>query len=235
MKVFTAICTLILISTTTFAQVSEEEKQALLDLYVSTDGNNWNNTWDVNTPVKEWHGVTVEDNQVTGINLMFNNLKGQLPSSIGVLSHLKNMELSFNQIDGSLPVSLGKLENLKSFAINSNRIKGSIPSSIGNLDQLEQLHLSSNLLSGALPATLGDLTNLAVLNVFDNSLTGTIPFGLSESENLTKLIVAENDIIIADALSDVLLFEVDNENTRFITPTSFTNKTVLAIETSDDN
>ena len=235
MKIFTTIFTLILISASTFAQVSEEEKQALLDLYVSTDGNNWNNTWDVNTPVKDWHGVTVEDNKVIALNLMFNNLKGQLPSSIGVLTNVQNIEFSFNQINGALPSSLGLLVNLKSFAINSNQIKGTIPSSIGNLDQLEELHLSSNHLLGAIPAVLGDLGNLKILNVFDNNLSGTIPFALSESKNLKKLIIAENEIILTDALAHVVLFEVDNENTRFITPTSFTNKTVIAIETSDDD
>ena len=132
MKIFTTIFAFILLSASVIAQVSEVEKQALLDLYVSTDGNSWNNTWDVNTPVKEWYGVTVEDNKITQINLMFNNLKGELPSSLSVLSQLENLELSFNQIEGTIPASFGDLESLKSFAINSNRISGSIPSSSTN-------------------------------------------------------------------------------------------------------
>ncbi len=234
MRIFTTLCALVLISAATVAQVNEKEKQALLDLYVTTDGNNWNTTWDVNTPVKEWHGVTVEDSHVTALNLMFNNLKGQLPNSIGSLTSLETLELSFNQIEGTLPTTIGEIESLKSFAINSNLVKGTIPASFGKLIHLEQLHLSSNHLLGALPTALGNLENLEVLNVFDNNLSGTIPFGLSESKTLTKLIIAENEIILSDALSDVLLFEVDNENTRFITPSTFTNKTVLAIETSDD-
>lgn len=235
MKIFTTLCILILVSVTTFAQVSENEKQALIDLYTATDGNNWNTTWNFNTPVKEWHGVTVKDNQVTQINLMFNNLKGELPASLGQLANLESIEFSFNQINGVLPGSLGTLESLKTLAINSNQLKGAIPSSLGNLVQLEQLHLSSNLLTGVIPATLGNLEHLEILNVFDNNLTGTIPLTILESDNLKKLVLAENEIIVTDALADVILFKIDNQNTRFITPNSFKDKTVIAIETNDDN
>ncbi len=234
MKKYTTLLALILITSFSFAQVSKNEKAALLDLYASTDGINWNTNWDVNTPVKDWHGVTISDDKVIAINLMFNNLKGELPASISSLVHLENLELSFNQIDGSLPSSLGNLKSLKSLAINSNQITGTIPADLGNLKNLEELHLSSNSLSGTIPASLGSLNNLETFNIFDNSITGTLPYGLTESKNLKKLVVAENEIIITNAIAETRVFKVDNENTRFKTPRTFINKTVLAIETSDD-
>ena len=235
MKKLTTLFTLFFISTSIFAQVSEGEKQSLLDLYISTNGDNWNTTWDANTPVAEWHGVTVSDNQVVAINLMFNNLKGYIPTSIGQLENLESLELSFNQITGTLPSAIGGMTQLKTFAINGNQLEGSIPNSLGNLSNLEQLHLSSNNFSGAIPSSLGNLTNLETLNVFDNSLTGTVPFGLSQSSHLKKLVIAENDIIAADTFAQVNLFEVDNDNTLFKTPETFKEKTVIAIETSDDS
>lgn len=235
MKIITTFFALILLATSAIAQVSPTEKQALLDLHTATDGANWNNTWNIETPVKDWHGVTVTNNQVTALNLMFNNLKGEIPASINDLKHIKSIELSFNQINGVLPATLGELKDLKTLAINSNQIQGSIPTGIGELDNLKQLHLSSNQLSGSIPSTLGELSNLEVLNVFDNNLTGTIPYALSKSNRLEKLIIAENDIIVNENLADIVLFEVDNENTMFKTPSSFINKTVIAIETSDDD
>lgn len=235
MRKLATLFILIFVSTSVFAQVSEAEKQALLDLYVQTDGDNWNTTWDVNTPVKSWHGVVVDNNHVVSLNLMFNNLKGKLPSSIGQLENLETLELSFNQLTGTIPVSIGEIKSLKNLAINSNQLQGSIPSSLGNLVNLFQLHLSSNELIGTIPVALGELKYLEVLNVFDNGLTGTLPFGLSESKSLKSLVVAENDLIITDTFADIRLFKVDNNKTRFITPNAFKNKTVLAIETSDDN
>ncbi|MFT5004376.1 MAG: hypothetical protein ACI836_001279 [Saprospiraceae bacterium] len=234
MKKLITLFTMLFMSACLFAQVSEGEKHALLDFYISTNGDTWNTTWDANTPVAEWHGVTVKNNQVVAVNLMFNNLKGHLPTSIGQLENLQSLELSFNQITGTLPVSIGGMTQLKTLAINGNQLEGTIPESLGNLSNLEQLHLSSNNFSGSIPSSLGGLANLETLNVFDNSLTGTIPLGLSQFSHLKKLVIAENDIIAADTFAQVNLFEVDNDNTLFKTPKTFKEKTVLAIETSDD-
>ena len=57
-----------------FAQVSLSEKQVLIDLYNNTNGENWSHNWDLGETVSEWYGVTVEENNIIGIELMFNNL-----------------------------------------------------------------------------------------------------------------------------------------------------------------
>jgi len=113
MRIYILLFTLVFAASGTFAQVSSLEKQALLDLYTATDGEQWNKSWDVNTPVANWYGVTVTKNKVTEINLMFNNLKGEIPNSIGNLKNINKLELSFNQLDGTLPESLGKLKELE--------------------------------------------------------------------------------------------------------------------------
>lgn len=235
MKIYTTFLFVLLLATTALAQVSSTEKQALLDLYQATDGNNWNNTWDIHSPVSNWYGVSVSNNKVVALDLKFNNLKGELPTTMNNLVHIENIELSFNQISGTLPENISDLKQLKMFAINSNQIEGNIPNSFGSLNKLQELHISSNQISGNIPATLGNLNNLITLNVFDNNLTGTLPYAFSESKNLKKLIIAENELIVNENLADVVLFEVDNENTLFKTPNAFANKTVIAIETSDDD
>lgn len=234
MKNLLLTLTFSVLSFTLIAQISPKEKQALVDFYLATNGENWVNTWDINEPVSNWYGVTIENNQVTGISLLFNNMDGTIPSSIGDLEYLKSLELSFNKLAGTIPSSIGKLSKLELLALNGNNINGSIPSSIGDLSTLKELHLSSNELSGVIPTPIGSLANLEVLNVFDNDLSGTLPIGLSYSENLKKLVVAENELIETEAYSTVLLFNNDPnfKPTNSLLPSA---KTVIAIETSDDN
>ena len=225
---------LLLFTFSLFAEVTNAEKQALVDLYLATDGENWTNTWDLNDAVSTWHGVTVTNDKVTSISLLFNNMHGELPASLGSLTHLTKLELSFNQLSGKIPASLGNITGLKILAFNGNNLDGFIPESLGNITTLEELHLSSNQLTGVIPQTIGKLTNLTILNVFDNDLEGVIPADLVFNQNLKQLIIAENNIEQSDAFAGILLFE-GNKNPQFkkpsITPAS---KTVIAIETSDD-
>src|SRR5690606_38772762 len=187
------------------AQVSKEEKQVLLNLYTATNGPNWNTPWDLDEPVATWHGVTVNNNTVVGINLLYNNLNGPLPASLGTLKNLKKLELSFNPISGKLPPELGELEQLEVLAINATALEGNIPASLGKLTNLKQLHLSSNQLSGSIPEGLGDLKQIEVFNVFDNNLSGKLPLGLRTCVNLKELMVAENNFTNPEDFSVILL------------------------------
>jgi Leucine-rich repeat (LRR) protein len=223
-----------LFTTILVAQISHIEKQALLDFYVATNGKNWVKTWNIEEPVTKWHGITVEDNKVTGISLLFNNIEGVLPASIGNLENLKVLELSFNKISGTIPLEIGKLDKLNLLALNGNNLSGNIPSSIGNLKALKYLHVSSNTFDGTLPITIGNLSNLEILNVFDNNLTGTLPIGLLNSKKIKKIIIDANEIIDTEAYASLLLFNKDsnfNPNTSLL-PSA---KSIIAIETSDDN
>ncbi|WP_432410907.1 leucine-rich repeat domain-containing protein [Rasiella sp. SM2506] len=216
------------------AQVTPKEKQALLDFYIETQGDQWVQSWDINTPVSEWQGITVENDKVTGISLLFNNVAGELPASIGDLVHLKTLELSFNKIQGALPETLGNLKNLEVLAFNGNALTGVIPGSLGNLTNLKQLHLSSNKLTGNVPTAINNLTELEVFNVFDNNLAGSLPVQLANNSNLKELMIAENNFTNIEMFSIVLLSNsgaLDLEK-RTLVPTA---KTVIAIESSDDN
>src|SRR5690606_25780107 len=126
-------CVCMFFVTIVLAQISNEEKQVLLNLYTATDGPNWNIQWDLEKPVETWHGVTVVNNTVTGINLLFNNLNGTLPTTLGELKNLEKLELSFNSISGKIPNEVGNLEKLEVLAINGTALTGSIPASLGNL------------------------------------------------------------------------------------------------------
>ncbi|RMA58904.1 leucine-rich repeat domain-containing protein [Ulvibacter antarcticus] len=215
------------------AQVSEQQKEALLDIYVATQGENWVNTWDVNQPVDQWYGVLVKNDKVVSLNLMFNNMVGSLPSSISNLTDLQTLELSFNELNGEIPAAIGDLNELKLLALNGNNLTGNIPASLGNVQTLTELHLSSNQLEGQLPTSLSNLTKLELLNVFDNKLTGTLPLGLAHSKNLQQIVIAENEIIDTEGYASLLLFKSETEfkNSNPLNPSA---KTIIASETSDD-
>jgi len=226
---FIAFCT------TLFAQVSTQEKQALIDFYNATNGEQWNNSWEVDQPVSEWQGVTLENDKVIGITLLFNNVEGTIPSSIGNLTNLETLELSFNKINGELPTTIGNLKTLKVLALNGNNLSGAIPTSLGNLTQLKQFHVSSNKLTGAIPASVQNLTLLEVFNVFDNQLTGILPTDLAQNNNLKELMVAENNFTNPEMFSMVLLSNSGAllDLTKEPSITSPANS-IIAIETSDD-
>ncbi|MDY8138495.1 hypothetical protein [Aquimarina sp. 2201CG5-10] len=176
--------------------VSAAEKQALIDLYNSTNGPNWtNNTnWNTNAPVCDWFGVTVVDGKVTKISLINNGLLGTIPDSFGNLTNLDYVAFAINQLSGSLPASIGNLINVETFSVERNAMTGTIPTSIGNMTALKVLILGSNQFTGSIPSSLGNLSNLTTLNLFRNQLDGSIPSELGNLSNLTTLNLFSNQL-----------------------------------------
>ena len=62
--VFGVIVFCLVFTTAVNAMVPKSEKNVLLELYKSTQGQKWNTTWDVNAPVDTWFGVTVQNGHV---------------------------------------------------------------------------------------------------------------------------------------------------------------------------
>ncbi|MBO1351433.1 MAG: putative Ig domain-containing protein [Hormoscilla sp. GUM202] len=191
-----------------------DDYAALQALYNSTGGKNWtdNTGWDVSSPippfandVNDWHGVTVDVNsRVTHLYLPSNNLNGTLPSELGDLSSLLDLELYSNSLSGTLPSELGDLSNLQKLELYSNSLSGTLPSELGSLSSLLDLELDDNSLSGTLPSELGSLSNLQKLELYSNSLSGTLPSELDSLSNLQKLELYSN------SLSGTLPSELDS-------------------------
>ena len=152
--VLLALC-LLLANGTVKAQVSSEDKAILIDIYKSTNGSSWVDSWDITTPVTDWYGVSVKDDKVVGINLFRNNLSGSLPTSIGGLKNLEELNLSFNRISGAIPSQISQLSNLRILKLEMNALNGSLPKNMKNLKALEEFTAFNNLLSGTLPKEIG--------------------------------------------------------------------------------
>jgi Leucine-rich repeat (LRR) protein len=181
------------------AGIPPEERQALIDLYNYTDGDNWidNTNW-LGEPGTEcsWFGITCdeENTHVVKIDLSGNQLTGSIPAELGDISNLVYLFLSNNQLTGSIPAELGNLSNLQTLSLGSNQLTGSIPAELASLSNLQQLELSRNQLTGSIPAELGNLSNLHNVELGQNELTGSIPAELGNLSNLKFLSLVGNEL-----------------------------------------
>jgi len=194
------------VSATTPPTIPTVERNALIDLFNSTGGENWtvNDGWlnDAGTDFNDagtecsWFGVycNFEGTAVTEIRLYGKYLFGPLPDSLTDLSELMYLDLSDNYLTGSIPTSWGGFSNLTHLILDNSGLTGSIPSELGNIASLQWLDLSSNELTGSIPASLGSPPFLRFIYLSFNDLTGSIPASLGSLSNLENLWIELTDI-----------------------------------------
>jgi hypothetical protein len=187
-----------IVCASTAMAVTPTEREALLALYNSTDGQNWTNKngWDGEEVIDEcdWDGITCQDSTVTWLYLNDNQLTGTLPPALGNLAGLTVLDLSQNQLSGSIPPEIGNLTDLEELALGNNLLDGSIPPEIGNLTGLDHIYLQENQLTGPIPSEIGKLTSLQDLKLGNNELSGSIPAGVGNLENLILLDLRVNQL-----------------------------------------
>ena len=110
------------------------------------------------------------------LKLSDNRLTGEIPSILGSLSRLTELQMGGNLFSGAIPVELGQLYSLQiSLNISHNRLSGTIPNDLGKLQLLESLYLNDNQLVGDVPASFSELISLLVCNLSNNNLVGPVP------------------------------------------------------------
>jgi len=172
------------------------ECQALVDFYLSTDGDHWDTNTDwigTDTPCS-WYGVSCDGGHVHDIRLENNQLNGAIPASIGELKNLIQLVLSENQLSGGIPAELGFIAGLSELNLSDNPLGGPIPPELGNLVNMEKLFLTRAELTGTIPAELGNLVNMTWLTPFGNHLTGPIPPELGDLTSLEYLYMWNNEL-----------------------------------------
>jgi hypothetical protein len=174
--------------------VPPSERQALVDLYNSTNSLGWTNDWDISTPVCDWYGVTVSNNHVVVLKLNNNNLHGLIPPSIGDLTYLQNLNFDVNYLESPIPSTVSNLTNLVSLYLRGNNFDGPIPDVIGNLSNLKVLSLTSNLFNGEIPSNLSNLSSIESFYVNGNELEGFIPSFIYNLTTLERLYLGNNNL-----------------------------------------
>jgi Leucine-rich repeat (LRR) protein len=175
-------------------------------------------TWTTNIDECEWFDVFCDDGRVTFLDFGDNNVRGQIPNDLGLLTDLTTIWMSQNVLTGTIPLSIGdltaltyldlwknkligtipssfqSLTALTNLQLAENQLFGTIPSSLGSLTALEFLHLNNNQFNGAIPSSLGALTALFYLALEENALTGSIPSSLGAMTALNFLFLLDNQL-----------------------------------------
>ncbi|KAK7843348.1 putative leucine-rich repeat receptor-like protein kinase [Quercus suber] len=148
-----------------------------------------------------WELINCTNSRVTSMDLSYNiGITGQLPSSIGNLTKLVNLNLIGCSFSGLIPDTIGNLKLLRVLSLTNNSLNGPIPASIGSLSQLYWLDLANNQLEGALPVSnatapgLDMLLNAKHLILRSNKLTGRIPNTLGLVQSLEVIRFDRNSI-----------------------------------------
>lgn len=89
----------------------------------------------------------------------------------------RSLLLSSNELSGPIPSEIGKLQGLQQIDFANNKFSGNIPATMSNLTNLEMLRLPRNNLTGEIPASLTNLHFLSQLDLSYNDLEGLIPTG----------------------------------------------------------
>ncbi len=177
--------------------VPPSQRNALIELYNSTDGPNWTNrnNW---TSIDEstWFGVTVIGCNITGINLPANKLNGYLPFEIGDLLYLQRLDLSDNNLYYGIPSEIGNFNDLQYLFLQDNQFDGSIPPELSNLSSLIEVSFSNNRLGGVAPAiglASAALSDVNLENNYFNELADITGY-----TNLNSFSIGNNSLSFED-------------------------------------
>ena len=159
--------------TPTAFEATTPEQEALVALYISTEGSRWqNNTnWLSDEPIDYWFGVETFGGRVVALRLGGNRLRGEIPPELSQLTGLEVLDLGGGKLSGAIPEWLGDLNQLRYLYLDNNLFEGEVPAALGNLTSLELLTLHRSVgLRGALPETLTKIIDLNSLYFFESRL-----------------------------------------------------------------
>ena len=196
------------------------KRYALATLYYATSGFNWDTVEFLllGTSYCSWYGVTCNaDGDPIRLELSNQNMQGNIPPELGILTSLELIDITGNLLTGSIPSEIGFLTSLTKLdfngraedplggvAVNGNRglrslqgrspnaFSGSIPSEIGLLTNMRELRLEGNALEDNIPSEIGMLQELQYLSLANNNLSDAIPLQIGFLRNLRYLSLDRN-------------------------------------------
>lgn len=163
--------------------------------------------------------------------LQRNQLSGALPTRLGDLPRLQEIDVSDNAFSGPVLQFNG---SLVSISLAGNGLTGVFPSSLVGLASLQTIRLAGNRLHGLLPnGTNWRSTGLEVLDVQQNNFSGPIPTSFDKLSQLRELNLAQNALsgpipATLGSLSHLSVLDLHDNNLTGDVPTALTALPSLA-------
>eukprot|EP01084_Bolivina_argentea_P101625 182161_1 len=157
-----------------FCAVPTSEHDALMDIYDSTNGDQWitNDNWATNDECT-WYGIGCHADKahVMSIDLSNNGLNGSIANSIGNFTELTVLQLygNKNNIYGTLPETIGELTKLLIIDLEKQHFSGPIPESLGKCISLIEIHFNNNQFT-SIPESISNLGPLDTLSITSNHM-----------------------------------------------------------------
>eukprot|EP00759_Apiculatamorpha_spiralis_P015524 PhF_6_TR22228/c0_g1_i1/m.31393 len=183
-----------LTSSTTDAQLPQNQITALRMFYIMCHGEQWPLTspWSEDTDTCTWQGLTCSDttnsksNQtyttVTKIQIpKFGNvMRCEVPLILQNLKDIVTFDLGESGVIGTFPTAFKSWTGLQNLRLPLNELTGTLPQWLGtSFLELNELVLSARHprygLSGTLPPSLVELKSLRVLALDGNQFSGALP------------------------------------------------------------
>ena len=133
------------------------EVYLLREFYHNMKGDHWTvSNWNLDGDpcLDNWYGIECNMyNEVISIELSANNLVGLIPTEIGRrFKSLKKINLSYNHVSGEIPSTVEHLSSLAVLDLGHNNMNGPVPLFLGELPKLNHIDLSYNYFeSNSLP------------------------------------------------------------------------------------
>jgi Leucine-rich repeat (LRR) protein/tRNA A-37 threonylcarbamoyl transferase component Bud32 len=129
--------------------------------------------------------------ELINLELAANYLTGAIPQEISKLKKLWQLELYANDLNGKLPFGFRNLTSLDNFDASMNSIEGDL-TEVRFLNQLVSFQMFQNELSGDLPAEFGEFRRLEDFSIYRNKLTGSLPEKLGSWSDFNFIDISEN-------------------------------------------
>ncbi|KAL7469425.1 hypothetical protein ACHAXS_011765 [Conticribra weissflogii] len=149
-----------------------------------------------------------------------NKLK-RLPKQIFQFQNLEILWLYDNELSSTLPSEIGNLKSLVELDLEANFFTGYIPTELFQLTSLETLYMYDNILSGEVSPLFSQLEKISIVDLDTNYFSGTIPSDIGNCRNLTELYLHDNEITgqLPETLSDLSKLKVFDVSLNYLNST----------------
>ncbi|CDY11072.1 BnaC06g23240D [Brassica napus] len=127
------------------------------------------------------------------LNISKNGFQGSMPSSLGNMKSINNLDISHNSFGGKLPRSFVEgCYSLSILKLSHNKLSGEAFPESTNFTRVSQLSMDNNQFTGTIGQGLRRLRSLYMLDVSHNNLTGGIPSWIGQNQFLGALQLSNN-------------------------------------------